>query len=266
MPNFKEKLNQSMEKNRSLLCVGLDPLLERLPSCCRSSARPLFDFNRGIIDATADLVCAYKPQIAYYASQEAEDQLQQTLAYLAEQYPTIPVILDAKRGDIGETSQQYAREAFERYGADGVTVNPYMGTDSLTPFLDYKDKGIFILCRTSNPGAMDLQESIYPQVASLAAQKWNANHNVGLVAGATAPDCIREIRSLVGEEMPLLIPGIGAQGGNLPACMAAGVNSSGTGAIINASRSILHAGSAEDFAQQARHAALRLRDEINKYR
>ena len=255
-----------MEKNRSLLCVGLDPLLERLPLPCRHSPRPLFDFNRAIIDATADLTCAYKPQIAYYASQKAEEQLQETLDYLAQNHPTLPIILDAKRGDIGETSRQYAREAFERYRADAVTVNPYMGTDSLTPFLDYKDKGIFILCRTSNPGANDLQKTLYPQVASLAAKKWNANDNVGLVAGATAPDCVKEIRTLVGERIPILIPGIGAQGGNLRACMVAGMNSSSTGVIINVSRSILYAGQGEGFAHEARNAAMRLKDEINEYR
>ena len=183
----------------------------------------------------------------------------ETIRYLNKHHPSLPVILDAKRGDIGETSRQYAREAFERYGADAVTVNPYMGTDSLTPFFDYKDKGVFILCRTSNPGALDLQENIYRQVASLAVKQWNKNQNVGLVAGATSPASIGEIRSIVGENMPLLIPGIGVQGGDLPACMKAGLNTSGGGLIINAGRSIL-------YASNPRNAAIALREDIHKHR
>ena len=266
MTSFIKKLNHAMEKNNSLLCVGLDPLPEKLPSPLRSSSRPLFDFNRAIIDTTADLVCAFKPQIAYYAAHSAEEQLLQSLDYLRERHPEIPVILDAKRGDIGETSTQYAREIFDRYGADATTVNPYMGTDSLEPFLQYKEKGVFILCHTSNPGAADLQKDIYRKVATLAGERWNRHGNVGLVAGATVPEKIREIRSIVGEDIPLLIPGIGAQGGDLKSCMKAGANAAGTGIILNSSRAIIYAGRDDDFAETIRKSAVKLRDKINRYR
>ena len=258
--NFKAKLREAASKNDSLVCVGLDPLLEKLPSIFHSSPSPLMDFNRAIIDATADVVCAFKPQIAYYAAQSAESQLAQTLRYLQKNYPHIPIILDAKRGDIGETSKQYAQEIFDRYGADATTVNPYMGTDSLQPFLQRKDKGIFILCRTSNPGAVDLQPKLYPQVAELAASKWNHNHNIGLVVGASAPQEMKEIRSIVGDDIPLLVPGIGAQGGDLAACMTA---ASKGGLLINSSRSIIYADNGKNFAEAAHRAANQLREDIN---
>ena len=264
--DFRTKLDKAVTKNNSLVCVGLDPLLQKLPPKFHSSPHPLLDFSKAIIDATADLVCAFKPQIAYYAAQSAEDQLHQILAYLQKHYPHIPTILDAKRGDIGETSKQYAREIFDRYGADAATVNPYMGTDSLQPFLQRKDKGIFILCRTSNPGAEDLQKNCYPQVAELAAKKWNDNHNVALVVGATAPREMKEIRSIVGNDMPLLVPGIGSQGGDLATCMSAGKNPSGRGLLISSSRSIIYADGSKNFAHAARQATTRLRDNINGYR
>ena len=257
--NFKQKLSAITKQNNSLLCIGLDPLLDKLPSSLRSGTDPLFAFNKAVIDATADLVCAYKPQIAYYSAQSAEHQLQKTIEYLRKHHPHIPVILDAKRGDIGATSEQYAREIFDRYKADATTVNPYMGTDSLQPFLDRKDRGVFILCHTSNPGAEDLQKNIYRQVACLARERWNRHHNVGLVAGASVPDRIGDIRTIIGEDIPLLIPGIGTQGGNLPSCMNAGKNALGAGLLINSSRAIIHAPS-------IRQAALQLREEINKYR
>ena len=255
--NFRQKLGHTTEQNNSILCVGLDPLQEKLPP-----SLSLLEFNKAIIDATADLVCAFKPQIAYYSAQSAEDQLHKTLEYLRKNHPYMPVILDAKRGDIGETSRQYAREIFDRYGADATTVNPYMGTDSLQPFLERKEKGVFILCHTSNPGAEDLQKNLYRQVATLARERWNGHGNVGLVVGATAADKMQEIRTIAGENMPLLVPGIGAQGGDLAACMAAAKGA----VIINASRSIIYAKQGKDFARAARQAALQLRSEINKYR
>ena len=264
--NFPAKLERATRKNRSLLCVGLDPLAEKLPKALQSSSRPLADFNRAIIDATADLVCAYKLQIAYYAAQSAEEQLMHTLDYLRKKHPGIPTILDAKRGDIGETSRQYARELFERYGADAATVNPYMGTDSLQPFLAYKDRGVFVLCRTSNPGAKDFQTDLYRQIAKMAVKHWNHNRNIALVVGASAPREMGEIRSIVGPDIPLLVPGVGAQGGDLAACMSAGKNDSGTGLVVNSSRSIIYAGSGKDFAHAARQSARKLWEDINKYR
>ncbi|MDA1044302.1 MAG: orotidine-5'-phosphate decarboxylase, partial [Verrucomicrobia bacterium] len=199
---FIDKLNALWQKNDSLLCVGLDPDLHKIPDCLRGNNTPLFDFNRAIIDSTADLVCAYKPQIAYYAAAGREHDLELTISYIHDTYPGVPVILDAKRGDIGSTAEMYAREAFDRYGADAVTVNPYMGTDTLAPFLSRADKGVVVLCRTSNPGAVDFQNlqldgrPLYASVAHKAADEWNSNGNVLLVVGATYPEELREIRAI----------------------------------------------------------------------
>jgi orotidine-5'-phosphate decarboxylase len=220
------------------------------------------------VDATADVVCAFKPQIAYFASERAEDQLEQLIDYIHQNYPDIPVILDAKRGDIGSTVTHYAKEAFERYHADAVTVNPYMGFDSLEPYLSYSDKGVFILCRTSNPGGSDLQFlpihqdpglKLFEKVAELASNKWNTTGQVGLVVGATFPAEIEKVRSIVGNDMPLLIPGIGAQGGDTEATVKAGHN---TNLLINSSRAILYASQDQDFAQAARKVAIATRDSI----
>lgn len=267
---FTDKLQQAMDRNQSLLCVGLDPDTGRFPPHLRDQPDALERFHREIIDATADLVCAYKPQIAYFAALGAEQSLLNTLTYLRERYPHIPVILDSKRGDIGATASMYAREAFERFQADAVTVNPYMGGDTLTPFTDYTDKGVIVLCRTSNPGGADLQgldvdgRKLYEIVAEKAAREWNRHGNVCLVVGATWPEELRRVRDIVGE-MPLLVPGIGAQGGDIAAVMAAGKTTRG-GLIINSSRAILYAGDGEDFAQRARAVAKTTRDEINRYR
>ena len=266
--NFIEKLELAQHKNNSLLCVGLDPVLERIPDLCRQSAEPFFAFNRALIDATADLVCAYKPQIAHYAACGVEAELLSTISYVRENYPHIPVILDAKRGDIGSTAEKYALEAFERYQADAVTVNPYLGGDSLEPFLNYAEKGVVILCRTSNPGGGDLQgleiggEALYLKLARLAATSWNKNQNILLVVGATWPDELAKVRKIVGE-IPLLVPGIGAQGGDLEAVLKAGLDGEGRGLVINSSRGIIYASSGDDFAAAARRASLELRDAIN---
>ena len=266
--NFIDRLRQAWAAQQTLLCVGLDPDPARLPAQLASSAYPIFEFGRAIVDATADLVCAFKPQIAYYAAARAEDQLEMTIANIRRHHPAIPVILDAKRGDIGSTAEMYAREAFVRYQADAVTVNPYLGFDSLQPFLDYADKGVIVLCRTSNPGAGDLQDmasggrKLYEVVAEKAARDWNANANVLLVVGATYPEELREIRSIVGD-MPILVPGVGAQGGDVAAVLANGATADGTGLVISSSRAVLYAGSGSDYAQAARSAALKLRDEIN---
>jgi orotidine-5'-phosphate decarboxylase len=232
---------------------------------------PIFEFNKDIIDFTHDLVCAYKPQIAYYSAFGAEHELELTIEYILKKYPAIPVILDAKRGDIGATAKMYAMEAFDRYRADAVTVNPYMGGDTLTPFIDRKDKGVIILCRTSNPGAIDVQdiesnhEKIYRIIARRASNEWNYNNNIMLVVGATYPAELAEIRAIVGD-IPLLVPGIGAQGGDVEKAVKNGITPDKTGMIINSSRGIIFAGSGRDYTNAVRIAAITLRDEINLYR
>ena len=270
--NYISKLTQAWQQNNSLLCVGLDPDLTKLPTRFQSQPDGIFQFCRAIIDATADLACAFKPQIAYFAALRAEAQLEQICEYLRTNYPQLPIILDAKRGDIGATAEQYAREAFERYGADAVTVNPYMGFDSVEPYLKWQDRGCIVLCRTSNPGGSDLQflqvngRPLYQHVADLVANQWNRNGQCSLVVGATFPEEIAAVRRIVGE-MPLLVPGIGAQGGDVAATVAAGKTASG-GMMINSSRAILFAKplEGENFAQAARRIATQTRDEINQYR
>ena len=268
---FTQQLERAWRENDSLVCVGLDPEIERFPPRIRAEASPIFQFNRAVIDATADLVCAYKPQFAHYAAYEAEDQLERTIEYIHRVHPGVPVILDAKRGDIGHTAERYAIEAFERYGADAVTVNPYLGGDSLEPFLRHTERGVLILCRTSNPGAGDLQDlrvegrPLYQVVAELAARRWNVHGNCLLVIGATYPRELAEVRALVGD-MPLLVPGVGAQGGDVEQVVASGCTRSGTGLIVSSSRAILYASAADDFAQAARAATASLRDKINASR
>ena len=265
---FVQRLERAWAAGDTLLCVGLDPDPARLPKHLAAASHPLFEFSRAIIDATADLVCAFKPQIAYYAAARAEDQLEMTIAHIRRHHPAIPVILDAKRGDVGSTAEMYAREAFERYQADAVTVNPYLGFDALVPFLNFKDKGVIVLCRTSNPGAQDVQDldsegrKLYEIIAEKAARDWNANGNVLLVVGATYPEELRRIRAIV-DDMPILVPGVGAQGGDVAAVLANGATAEGTGLVISSSRAVLYAGGGEDYALAARAAALKLRDEIN---
>ncbi|MGC3981379.1 MAG: orotidine-5'-phosphate decarboxylase [Steroidobacteraceae bacterium] len=269
--NFISKLRAAWASSNSLFCVGLDPDPAKLPVMLRGRPQAVFEFNKAIIDATHDLVCAYKPQIAYFAAQSAEDQLLQTMEYLRTQYPHIPLILDAKRGDIGSTAEQYAQEAFARYHADAVTVNPYLGSDSITPFTRHADKGVVILCRTSNPGAQDLQDlnidgkPLYAHLAHKVATQWNAHGNCLLVVGATWPEQMRAVRAVVGD-MPLLVPGVGAQGGDVKAMVTAGKTADGTGLVINSSRAVLYASAGDDFAQAARKVAQASRDEINLYR
>jgi orotidine-5'-phosphate decarboxylase len=271
--NFIDKLAAAWARNDSLLCVGLDPDLARLPAHLRGQPDGIYQFCKAIVDATADLACAFKPQIAYFAALGAEAQLEAVCRYLRETYPHIPLVLDAKRGDIGATAHQYAREAFDRYGADAVTVNPYMGSDSVDPYMDWADRGVIVLCRTSNAGGSDLQflqvdgMPLYQHVAKLVAQKWNRNGQCALVVGATFPEELAQVRRLVGD-MPLLVPGIGAQGGDVEATVKAGRTANGTGMMINSSRAILYATTrdGEDFAAAARRVARETRDEINRYR
>jgi orotidine-5'-phosphate decarboxylase len=271
MSAFIDSLVGSWKRSNSLVCVGLDPEIERFPPQIAAQPSPIFQFNKAIIDATADLVCAYKPQFAHYAAYEAEDQLERTIEYIHRSYPGIPVILDSKRGDVGNTAERYAIEAFERYGADAVTVNPYLGSDSLEPFLKRADKGVIILCRTSNPGARDLQDlevsgrKLYQVVADLAAREWNSRGNCLLVVGATYPRELAEVREIVAS-MPFLVPGVGAQGGDVAAAVSSGQTADGTGLIISSSRGILYAGCDGDFSAAARSAAQALRDQINSSR
>ena len=269
--NFKEKLAKARDKNNSLLCVGLDPDLSRIPQHIAQLESPIFEFCKAIVDVTHDLVCAYKPQIAYFAAESAEDQLEQLMAYIQKHYSEIPVILDSKRGDIGATADKYAIEAFERYEADAVTVNPYMGFDTVEPFLKFKDKGTIVLCRTSNAGAGDFQDLIvdgkplYHHVAEMAVNRWNSNENCMLVVGATWPEQMAQVRSIVGD-MEFLVPGVGAQGGDVEALLNAGQTEQGTGMVINSSRAVLYASDGEDFADAARQVAVDTRESINQYR
>lgn len=265
---FIDQLTSAWTASHSQLCVGLDPDSSRLPAHLRDRPDAIAVFCKAIIDATADIACAFKPQIAYFAALRAEDQLEDICRYLRERHPHLPIVLDAKRGDIGSTAQQYAREAFERYGAHAVTVNPYMGFDSVAPYLEWKDRGVVVLCRTSNPGGSDLQfldvggKPLYQHVAQTVAEKWNRSGQCALVVGATFPAELAQVRSLVGE-MPLLIPGIGAQGGDIVSTVQAGRTAAGLGMLINSSRAILYAGKDESFAADARRVAIETRDAIN---
>ncbi len=267
--SFRDQIEAAWASQGSMLCLGLDPDPQRFPPSIGKGPKAILNFCKEIADSCADLVCAFKPQFAYFASQRAEDQLEDLIAHLKTSYPQIPIILDAKRGDIGSTAEHYAFEAFERYGADAVTVNPYMGKDSIEPYLQHPGKGVIILCRTSNPGGSDIQnlpinnnQAVFERVAHLA-KDWNKTGQIALVVGATFPQEIARVRSIVGD-MPLLIPGIGAQGGDIEATVTAGqvANKPGTGMIINSSRAILYASNGEDFADAARKVAMATRDAI----
>ena len=270
---FLEQLQGAERQNGSLLCVGLDPEPGKFPASMKGDASKIYDFCAQIVDATADLAISFKPQIAYFAAHRAENQLEKLMAHMRRIAPHVPVILDAKRGDIGATAEQYALEAFERYGADAVTLSPFMGFDSVQPYLKHHGKGAFLLCRTSNPGGDDLQNQrlasvegqplLYEHIAKLAQGSWNVNGQLGLVVGATYPAEIERVRSLA-PTLPLLIPGVGAQGGDAVATIKAGYrqsNGATTGAVIvSSSRAILYASSGDDFAQAARQEAMRTRD------
>ena len=267
--NFLDQLRTAESRNQSMLCVGLDPEPTRFPTGITRDPEGIFDFCVAIVEATADLAMAFKPQIAYFAAHRAEPQLERLLRRMREIAPHVPIILDAKRGDIGSTAEQYAKEAFERYEADAVTLSPFMGFDSVEPYLKYKNKGAFLLCRTSNPGGDDLQNQrlaevagqprLYEHVACLVQGPWNLNGQLGLVVGATYPQEIERVRELA-PTLPLLIPGVGAQGGDAAATVRAGWRADAAGAtsgpvIVNSSRAILYAGGGTDFADAARAAA-----------
>ena len=274
---FIEQLRKAERINGSLLCVGLDPEPAKFPAAMKGDASKIYDFCAAIVDATADLVIAFKPQIAYFAAHGAEAQLERLMAHMRRSAPDVPVILDAKRGDIGSTAEQYAKEAFERYGADCVTLSPFMGFDSVQPYLKYHGKGAFLLCRTSNPGGDDLQNqrladlagqpTLFEHIASLVQGPWNLNGQLGLVVGATYPTEIERVRK-VAPTVPLLIPGVGAQGGDAVATVKAGyraANGETTAPIVvNSSRAVLYASSGADFTHAARTAAIATRDQLRE--
>lgn len=268
---FIDALQHRWQNADTLVCVGLDPEPAKFPSKFAHDPDAIFNFCRDIVDATAPYVCAFKPQIAHFAAAHAEEALRMLIMHIGFRYPDIPVILDSKRGDIGSTAQHYASEAFDRYCADAVTVNPYLGRDSVQPFLDRADKGVVILCRTSNPGAGDLQDMVvggrplYQHVAEKIARDWNDNGNCALVVGATWPEQLRDVRALVGN-VPFLVPGIGAQGGDVQAVVTNAKTADGAGLIISSSRAILYASGGDDYADAAANAARDLRDEINRCR
>jgi orotidine-5'-phosphate decarboxylase len=275
--SFIAALRAAQATNASMLCVGLDPEPAKYPGAWRGDPARTFDFCAAIVDATKDLVCAFKPQIAYFAAQRAEAQLEKLMAYMRRVAPQVPVILDAKRGDIGATAEQYAREAFVRYRADALTLSPLMGFDSLEPYLRYRDKGLILLCRTSNPGGSELQAQrlasglmLYEHIAQLAAGEWNRDGQLGLVVGATYPGEIARVREIA-PALPLLIPGIGAQGGDAHATVRAGWRAATPGGtvaplIVSSSRAVLYASSGADFGSAARAVADVTRRQLNAAR
>jgi orotidine-5'-phosphate decarboxylase len=273
---FMQTLRQRWSNADSLVCVGLDPEPAKFPARFGGDPDAVFAFCRAIVDATAEHACAFKPQIAHFAALGAEDALTRLIAHVHAAHPGIPVILDAKRGDIGSTARHYAAEAFDRYTADAVTANPYLGRDSVQPFLDRADRGVVILCRTSNPGAADLQDlpvqaaggtqrPLYQHVAETIARDWNGHGNCALVVGATWPEQLREVRAIVGD-MPFLVPGVGAQGGDVEAVVRNARTADGTGLMVSSSRAILYASEGDDFADAAAAAAQALKEQVNRYR
>lgn len=270
---FLKQLEETIKDHNSLLCIGLDTDISKIPPFLQIEPDAIYQFNKAIVDATSELVCCYKANIAFYTAYGSHglEALQQTVAYIKDTYEHIPVIVDAKRADIGSTSEKYAKEAFDIIDADAVTVNPYMGFDSIKPFLERKDRGVIILCRTSNPGAADFQElliedkPLYLRVAEKVAE-WNTQYgNCLMVVGATAPEQMKEIRKIA-PNMFFLVPGIGTQGGNLEAILQAGLTNEKSGLLIHSARDIIYASVEKDFAQTAKEKATKLRDEINTYR
>jgi orotidine-5'-phosphate decarboxylase len=268
--SFNQRLHAAIEQQNSLLCIGLDPDVTKLPASLRDDADAVYTFCHEIIAATHDVAVAYKPNIAFFEAMGLVGI--ETLTRLMQLTRHNIWILDAKRGDIGNTASAYAQAAFTHFNADAITLNPYMGGDTLEPFLRHADRGGFLLCRTSNPGSRDLQELIladgrplYLAVADLAANQWNTNHNVGLVVGATQPDALNAVRTIC-PELPFLLPGIGAQGGDLVQALNAGLDARRSGLLINVSRSVMYASSDANYAHAARAEAIRTRDAINDVR
>ncbi|NUQ11168.1 MAG: orotidine-5'-phosphate decarboxylase [Gemmatimonadaceae bacterium] len=277
MRGFIDRLQDRWQHADTLVCVGLDPEPAKFPARFAHDPDAIFNFCRDIIDATAPYVCAFKPQIAHFAAHGAEEQLERLIAHIHAVAPEVPVILDAKRGDVGSTAEMYAREAFERYRADALTLSPFMGFDSLEPYMRHEGRGLIVLCRTSNPGGSDLQaqrltsegdaagELLYERIARLANGPWNRTGQMGLVVGATFPRELARVRELA-PTLPLLIPGVGAQGGDVEAVVRNAKTADGTGLIVSSSRAILYASNGDDYAEAAANAARTLRDEINRHR
>ena len=268
--SFHDRLRQVWRSKNSLVCVGIDPEVAKIPAHLQDEEEAFLAFGIGIVDATAPYVCAFKPQAAHFAAVGAEDQLAKLIAYIQRHYPEIPVILDAKRGDVGSTAALYTKEVFERFGADAVTVNPYLGYESISPYLDYTDRGVIVLCRTSNPSSDWIQavplndEPLYLSVAR-KVREWDKNNQCMLVTGATFPEELGRVRRVIGD-LPLLVPGVGAQGGDVESVLKMGLDADGYGLCISSSRSIIYAGNGSDFATQAAFAAKNLRDQINEAR
>ncbi|MEA2056856.1 MAG: orotidine-5'-phosphate decarboxylase [Patescibacteria group bacterium] len=281
MTNFKTKLDQRVKAVKSCVCIGLDPTLSRIPASLQAKYNQteeiIFQFNRQLIETTHDLVCAYKPNIAFYEAQGTAgwQALEKTIQYIRQIDPNILVVLDAKRADIGHTNSVYVQALFEQLQVDAVTIHPYLGQEALRPFLQKTDKGLIILCRTSNPGAGEFQDltvnsplgtvPLYQHLAYQVTNYWNQNNNCALVVGATYPQELTQVRQIAGD-LPFLIPGIGAQGGEVETTVKAGQNKQGRGMIINSSRSIIFASHNSDFAQAARQKTLELKNLINQYR
>jgi len=271
--DFHDKLNTIVNKNNSLVCVGLDSDSDKLPAIVKQHENPQFTFNKALIDATHDLVCCYKPNPAFYEARgdAGVKELKMTCDYIGGIYPEIPVIIDAKRGDIGNTNQGYAKYVFDYFKADAITVMPYMGIESLSCFFTYTKKGIIIGCHSSNPGAKEFQEleingkPLYELVAEELVKQYGDNPNTMMFMGATFPQQLTDIRKIVGD-MTFLVPGVGSQGGDVGSFVKAGLNSQNAGLIINASRSIIFASNDSDFAEKAKGETKKLRDEINRYR
>ncbi|AFZ83590.1 orotidine-5'-phosphate decarboxylase [Candidatus Kinetoplastibacterium blastocrithidii TCC012E] len=268
--NFIKKIKNSCDRNNSLLQVSLDPDPKQFPKELSTNKRSILEFCKGIIEATAEYISSIKIQIAYFSAYRAEDELEEICSYIRNNYPYLPIILDSKRGDIGNTSEKYAIEAFDRYKADALTVNPFMGLDSIEPYLEWKDRGVLVLCRTSNPGGSDFQSlkmingtPLYLHIAQVVSKEWNTNSQFGLVAGATFPKELSIIRKAIGEDMPLLIPGIGAQGGDIYSTVVSGTNSNCSGAMISSSRSIIYASNNDNWREASSTAAKKFMNDIN---
>ncbi|AGF48279.1 orotidine-5'-phosphate decarboxylase [Candidatus Kinetoplastibacterium oncopeltii TCC290E] len=267
---FIKKVENSCNRNNSLLQVSLDPDPKRFPKELAGNKRSILEFCKGIIESTAEYISSVKMQIAYFSACRAEDELEEICSYIRYNYPYLPIILDSKRGDIGDTSEKYAIEAFDRYKADALTVNPFMGLDSIEPYLEWEDRGVLVLCRTSNLGGSDFQSlkmandtPLYLHIAQLVSKKWNTNSQFGIVAGATFPKELAIIRKAIGEDMPILIPGIGTQGGNIHSTVISGTNNDCSGAMISSSRSILYASNNDNWREASSIVAKKFRDDIN---
>lgn len=272
--NFLQKLDAAVEKNNSLVCVGLDPDVSKIPEKYLAQKDGIFEFLKSIVDATAEFVCAYKPNSAFFEENGSEGikTLEQICDYINSNYPEIPIIYDCKRGDIGNTNKAYAVSAFDKLKVDAVTLHPYFGKESLLPFLEYKDKGQIILIKSSNEGSGEIQnldigdKKLFEYISEKVVNEWNENNNCLLMIGATYPNEMASARQIAGDEIPFLVPGVGAQSGDIGAMLNAGLNSNKKGLIVSSTRAILYASDGDDFADAAKNETIKLKDTINSYR